>query len=74
MVVSDTIDNNITIEGNTVYTLTIGKNLRATDGTTLGADQTIKFKTLDQKKINKSLHYHDGINDGWYDILHNKEC
>lgn len=50
MVVSDTIDNNITIEGNTVYTLTIGKNLRATDGTTLGADQIIKFKTLDQKK------------------------
>lgn len=50
MVVSDTIDNNIQIKGDTNYVLTIGKDLQATDGTTLGVDQTIKFKTLDQGK------------------------
>lgn len=50
MVVSDTIDNNIQIKGDTNYVLTIGKGLQATDGTTLGVDQTIKFKTLDQGK------------------------
>ncbi|MGN0704713.1 MAG: Ig-like domain-containing protein [Lentihominibacter sp.] len=50
MVVSDTIDNNITIEGDTEYTLTIGKGLKASDGTALGVDQTITFKTLNQKR------------------------
>ncbi|MDO4486990.1 MAG: Ig-like domain-containing protein [Bacillota bacterium] len=50
MVVSDTIDNNITIEGDTEYTLTIGKGLKASDGTTLGVDQKITFKTLNQKR------------------------
>lgn len=50
MVVSDTIDNDITIEGDTEYTLTIGKGLKASDGTELGVDQTITFKTLNQKR------------------------
>lgn len=50
MVVSDNIDNNITIEGDTEYTLTIGKGLKASDGTALGVDQTITFKTLNQKR------------------------
>ena len=50
MVVSDTINNNITIEGDSEYTLTIGKDLKASDGTSIGADQTITFKTLNQKR------------------------
>ncbi len=50
MVVSDTIDSDITIKGDTEYTLTIGKNLQATDGTKLGKTQTITFRTLDQSK------------------------
>ena len=50
MVVSDTIDNDITIEGDTEYTLTIGKGLKASDGTELGVDQTITFKALNQKR------------------------
>ncbi len=41
---------NSVIQGNMNYTLTIGKNLQATDGTKLGTEETIKFKTLDQKK------------------------
>ena len=32
------------------YTLTIGKNLQAADGSKLGEQETIKFKTLDQQK------------------------
>lgn len=38
------------IEGDMNYTLTIGKNLQASDGSKLGETETIKFKTLDQKK------------------------
>ncbi len=49
MVVSDTINKDIQIEGNTEYDLTIGKNLTSTDGTKLGTTQTLHFKTLDQK-------------------------
>lgn len=50
MVVSDTVDNDITIKGNTEYTLKIGKDLQAADGTRLGKKETITFKTLDQSK------------------------
>lgn len=50
MVVSDVIDSDITIQGNTDYTLTIGKDFQATDGTKLGAKETITFKTLDKSK------------------------
>lgn len=41
---------NSVIKGNMNYTLTIGKNLQATDGSKLGQAETIKFKTLDQQK------------------------
>ena len=41
---------NSVIQGNMNYTLTIGKNLQATDGTKLGTEETIEFKTLDQQK------------------------
>ncbi len=50
MVVSDTIDSDIKIEGNTQYKLTIDEDLQAADGTKLGKTQTISFKTLDQAK------------------------
>ena len=50
MVVSDIIGSDITIEGNSTYTLTIGKDLQAADGTALGTEQVISFKTLDQSK------------------------
>ena len=41
---------NSVIQGDMKYTLTIGKNLQAADGTKLGEVQTINFKTLDQQK------------------------
>lgn len=41
---------NSIIQGDMNYTLTIGKNLQAADGTKLGTEETIKFKTLDQQK------------------------
>ena len=41
---------NSVIQGDMDYTLTIGKNLKAADGTKLGEAETIKFKTLDQQK------------------------
>ena len=50
MVVSDNIDNKVTIEGDTQYILTISPKLQATDGTRLGTEEVIKFKTLDQGK------------------------
>ncbi len=50
MVVSDTVDTDIQIRGNTEYVLTIGEDLQATDGTRLGHEETIKFRTLDQSK------------------------
>ena len=50
MVVSDVIDSDIQIQGNTEYSLTIGKDLQATDGSMLGETQTIDFKTLDKSK------------------------
>ena len=50
MVVSDVIDSDIEIKGNTDYSLTIGKNFEATDGTKLGTVQKIDFKTLDKSK------------------------
>lgn len=42
--------SNSVIKGDMNYTLTIGKNLQAADGSKLGAEETIKFKTLDQQK------------------------
>lgn len=53
MVVSDIANSKITIKGDTPYTLTIGKNLQATDGSKLGTAQTIKFRTLDRDKSTK---------------------
>lgn len=55
MVVSDVRNRdarkaNSVIQGNMNYTLTIGKNLQAADGSKLGVEETIKFKTLDQQK------------------------
>lgn len=50
MVVSDTINNDITIKGDTEYTLKIGKDLQSADGTRLGKKESITFKTLDQSK------------------------
>lgn len=55
MVVSDVRNrdarrNDTGIDGDMNYTLTIGKNLQAADGSKLGTVETIKFKTLDQQK------------------------
>ncbi len=50
MVVSDNINRNLQIEGDTEYTLTIGSKLQAADGTTFGDEQKITFKTLNQKR------------------------
>ncbi len=50
MVVSDVIDSDIQIEGNTKYKLTIGGDFQAADGTALGEDQVIEFRTLDSSK------------------------
>lgn len=55
MVVSDlnnkkAKEKNITIQGDMNYTLTIGKDLQATDGSRLGHEETIKFKTLNQQQ------------------------
>lgn len=50
MVVSDNIDRKIQINGDTEYTLTIGKGLKAADGTAFGADEKITFRTLNQKR------------------------
>ena len=44
---------NSIIQGDMKYTLTIGKNLQATDGSKLGEVETITFKTLDQQKSTK---------------------
>lgn len=50
MVVSNLVDSDTKIEGNTKYKLTIGDGLQATDGTTLGTEEVISFRTLDQAK------------------------
>jgi len=50
MVVSDNIDHDITIEGDTEYILTIGEGLQASDGTLYGQETKISFRTLDQGK------------------------
>lgn len=50
MVVSDIVDTDIQIQGNTKYTLTIGEDFQATDGTKLGKEETISFKTLNQER------------------------
>lgn len=41
---------NSIIQGDMKYTLTIGENLQAADGSKLGTAETISFKTLDQQK------------------------
>lgn len=53
MVVSDVFKSDIKIEGNSNYTLTIGKDLQATDGTKFGKTETLKFKTLNQEGSTK---------------------
>lgn len=51
LVAADTFsgkNKNQRIKGDEKYVLTIGRNLKATDGTTLGDQQTIEMKTLNQ--------------------------
>lgn len=51
LVAADTFsgkNKNQKVRGDVRYTLTIGRNLQATDGTTLGEQQTISMKTLNQ--------------------------
>ncbi|MCQ2546103.1 MAG: Ig-like domain-containing protein [Clostridia bacterium] len=51
LVAADTFSSknkNKRIKGDEQYVLTIGRNLQATDGTTLGEQQTIAMKTLNQ--------------------------
>lgn len=50
MVVSDNVDNDVEIKGATKYKLTIGSDLKSTDGTKFGKTETISFTTLDQSK------------------------
>lgn len=50
MVLSDNVSKDVTIEGNTSYTLEIGSDLQAANGSKLGTKETITFKTLDQSK------------------------
>ena len=50
MVVSDTIDTDIQIKGDTEYMLIIGEDFQAADGTKLGKEETIHFRTLDQSQ------------------------
>ena len=50
MVVSDNVDKDVEIKGNTQYKLTIGDGLQATNGSKFGKTETISFKTLDQSK------------------------
>lgn len=56
MVVSDVMSlsgkdkKNSAIQGDTKYILTIGEKLQAADGTKLGEQTKIEFKTLDQQK------------------------
>lgn len=52
MVVSDTMDSDITIKGDTKYTLTIDKSLQAANGQELGETSRISFRTLDQSTSN----------------------
>lgn len=53
MVASDIVDTDIKIKGKSDYTLTIGKNLKASDGSELGAPVKLTFKTLDQEGSTK---------------------
>ena len=46
----DARKTNSVIKGDMDYTLTIGKNFQAADGTKLGAEEVVTFKTLDQQK------------------------
>ena len=51
LVAADTFsgkNKNQRVQGDVKYTLTIGRNLQAADGTTLGDQQTITMKTLNQ--------------------------
>ncbi len=41
-------NKNVKIESDEQYTLTIKSGMRATDGTTMGQDKTVKLKTLNQ--------------------------
>lgn len=52
MVVSNTIDTDITIDGDTEYTLTIDESLQSADGQRMGETQRISFRTLDQSTSN----------------------
>ncbi len=45
--------SNSIIQGDMNYTLTVGKNFKAADGSKLGEAEVIRFKTLDQAKSTK---------------------
>lgn len=48
LVLLDTNNRNVKVEGNTEYALKISKNTIDDAGNTLGADQIVRFKTLNQ--------------------------
>lgn len=52
MVISDTTgkDASFRFDDDTDYTLTIGADFKSADGSTLGQEQTISFRTLNQKR------------------------
>jgi hypothetical protein len=50
MVASNVRKSGYKFDSNADYTLTIGSNLQATDGSTLGTEQTITFTTINQKQ------------------------
>ena len=53
MVLADMTDEDLQIKQNSEYTLTIAGDFTAASGETLGEEQTIKVKTLDQAKASR---------------------
>ncbi len=49
VLLDNTADSSVKVESNTEYTLKISKDLTADDGSTLGADQSITFRTMNQQ-------------------------
>ena len=53
MVLADMTDEDLQIKQNSEYTLTIAGDFTSASGETLGEEQTIKVKTLDQAKASR---------------------
>ena len=49
VLLDNTADSSVKVESNTEYTLKISKDLTADDGSTLGTDQSITFRTMNQQ-------------------------